>query len=51
MCWSRSEREEWLRRQNEERETEPVRMVSSEPPVEEPVEPEVEEREEELVRA
>jgi hypothetical protein len=50
MCWSRSEREEWERIQRE-REAERLRMISSEPKVEEPEEPEeVEEREGELIR-
>jgi hypothetical protein len=52
MCWSRHEREQWLRRREEEHEAERLRTIPSEPRPEEPVEPElVEEREEELVRA
>ena len=51
MCWSRFEREEWLRRQREEREPEHLQTISSEPEAKEPVEPEIEEREGELVRA
>jgi len=51
MCWSKFERDQWLQRTQEEREAERLRMISSEPPAEEPTEPEVEEREEELVRA
>ena len=50
MCWSKYEREQWERRLEEEREAERLRMISSEPTVQEPAEPEVEEREDELVR-
>jgi hypothetical protein len=51
MCWSRSEREEWLRAERE-REQDRLREISpSEPEVEEPaVAGEVEEREGELIR-
>ncbi|HEX3268377.1 MAG TPA: hypothetical protein VHQ98_10385 [Gaiellaceae bacterium] len=50
MCWSKHEREEWERRELE-REAERLRFISTtEPKAEEP-EPEVEEREAELVRS
>lgn len=52
MCWSRHERAEWLREQ-QEREDERLRSISNEPEVKEPEVPEValEEREAELIRA
>ena len=52
MCWSRHERAEWLRAQ-QEREDERLRSLASEPEAKEPEVPEVEleEHEGELVRA
>ena len=52
MCWSKYEREEWLRTQRELEEERPRQVSTTEPKVEEPEAPEVEldEREGELVR-